>query len=158
MKNPDDIHIERAELKDLPEILSLQKIAYLSEAAIYNDYSIPPLTQDIDSIIEEFHQGIFLKAMLHNKIAGSIRAHVLGDTCFINKLIVDNAHQNKSIGTMLMKRIEEEFKNVSRYELFTGHKSEKNLYLYRKLGYTDFSNKPVNKALILVFLEKRNSK
>jgi ribosomal protein RSM22 (predicted rRNA methylase) len=35
--------IERATIKDAEEILDLQKLAYKSEAEIYNDYAIPPL-------------------------------------------------------------------------------------------------------------------
>ena len=37
--------VKRASFEDAKEILDLQKLAYVSEAEIYNDYSIPPLTQ-----------------------------------------------------------------------------------------------------------------
>jgi PPOX class probable F420-dependent enzyme len=40
------------------------------------------------------------------------------------------------------------------YELFTGHRSARNLYLYRKLGYREFKRVPVNDWIILVSLEK----
>lgn len=40
--------IERASLEDAKEILELQKLAYVSEAEIYNDYSIPPMMQTLD--------------------------------------------------------------------------------------------------------------
>jgi hypothetical protein len=43
---------------------------------------------------------------------------------------------------------------TDRYELFTGHRSARNLYLYRKLGYREFKRIPVNESIILVFLEK----
>ena len=39
-----------ADRTDLEQILHLQKCSYLSEAEIYNDYSIKPLTQKIDDI------------------------------------------------------------------------------------------------------------
>src|SRR5215469_8480676 len=41
-----------------------------------------------------------------------------------------------------------------RYELFTGHRTARNLYLYRKLGYREFKRLPVNDRIVLVFLEK----
>ncbi len=41
-------------------------------------------------------------------------------------------------------------------ELFTGDKSEKNLTLYRKLGYKDHNTKQVNNNLTLIFLPKLN--
>ncbi len=42
--------ILRASIEDAEEILSLQKTAYLSEAALYNNYNIPPLKQTTDEI------------------------------------------------------------------------------------------------------------
>jgi ribosomal protein S18 acetylase RimI-like enzyme len=62
--------------------------------------------------------------------------------------------QNKGIGTRLMQAIEEHFRMADRYELFTGHRNARNLYLYRKLGYREFKRVPVNDLIILVFLEK----
>ena len=62
--------------------------------------------------------------------------------------------QNKGIGTNLMQAIEEHFRMADRYELFTGHRSTRNLYLYRKLGYREFKQVPVNDLIVLVFLEK----
>ena len=38
---------------DAAEILELQRIAYQSEAEIYNDYSIQPLTQSLEQAIAE---------------------------------------------------------------------------------------------------------
>jgi GNAT superfamily N-acetyltransferase len=65
--------------------------------------------------------------------------------------------QNKGLGTRLMNAIESEFPGVKRFWLFTGQKSERNLYLYHKLGYKDISREPVNDNLTLVYLEKTNS-
>ncbi len=45
-----EMFIKIANISDLEEILKLQKLAYKSEAEIYNDYSIPPLLQTIDEI------------------------------------------------------------------------------------------------------------
>ena len=59
----DGIEIEQASLEDAEMILQLQMRAYLSEAEIYNDYSIPPLTQSFNEIKQEFSQQVFLKAI-----------------------------------------------------------------------------------------------
>jgi hypothetical protein len=42
--------IERAHIEDTKEILDFQKLAYQSEAEIYNDYTIPPLTQTLEEM------------------------------------------------------------------------------------------------------------
>jgi hypothetical protein len=55
-----------------------------------------------------------------------------------------------------MREIEARFPGARRFELFTGHLSKRNLYLYRKLGYRPVRREPVSEKLTMVFLEKRN--
>ncbi len=151
--------ITQATHADAEEILDLQKLAYQSEAAIYQDYAIPPLTQTLAEIKAEFHSRLFLKAMAAGRIQGSVRAsmeHMEQGTCCIGRLIVHPAYQNQGLGTKLMGEIESRFPNAQRYELFTGHLSERNLYLYQKLGYRPLRREPVSEKLTMVFLEKRN--
>jgi GNAT superfamily N-acetyltransferase len=67
--------------------------------------------------------------------------------------------QNRGIGTLLMKAVEQYFVlEVKRYELFTGHKSIGNLHLYQKLGYWEFKRIHINDALAMVFMEKYTSR
>lgn len=146
--------IEPAQVKDAQAILVLQKLAYRSEAEIHADFSIPPLTQTLAETIAEFEYQLFLKAIIDGKIIGSVRACVKQGTCYISKLIVHPDHQNRGIGTQLMHEIERRFSHARRYELFTGHKSARNLYLYGKLGYTEFKRQIISERLTLVFLEK----
>jgi len=42
-----------------------------------------------------------------------------------------------------MKSIEDSFKDDKRYELFTGHKSNRNLNLYKKIGNKEFKRIPI---------------
>lgn len=147
--------IEQAKKDDLAEILELQKLAYQSQAEIYNEYSIPPLTQTLDEIKEDFTFQIFLKIMINNKIIGSVRAYKEKDTCYINRLMVHPDFQNQGIGNKLMVKIESIFKKINRFELFTGYKSKKNLYLYQKLGYRPFKTEKLSENLYLIYLEKK---
>jgi ribosomal protein S18 acetylase RimI-like enzyme len=143
-----------AVLDDLPEILSLQKLCYQSEAALHNDYNIPPLLQTLDNIREEFSLKRFLKVCSGDKIVGSVRGILDERTCHIGRLIVHPDFQNRGLGSALLYAIESQFPGVGRYELFTGHKSEKNLHLYQSRGYQIFKTEPVNTKLTLIFLEK----
>lgn len=113
----------RAKREDLAESLALQKECYLQEAVIYNDYNIPPLLQTMDSIKTDFERNVFLKIIENGKIIGSVRAYQEGQICKIGRLIVQPNFQNKGLGKQLMKRIEKEFLEVDKYELFTGHRS-----------------------------------
>ena len=146
--------IERADMNDAEEILNLQKLAYQSEAAIYEDDTIPPLTQTLDEIKADFHKQVFLKAFDQGRIIGSVRGYIREDTCFIGRLIVHPEFQNQGIGTQLMNEIENDFGKAKRFELFTGHKSEKNISLYQKLRYQTFRMQKVTENLNLLFMEK----
>lgn len=147
------MHIEQATITDAEEILSLQKLCYVSEAEIYNDFNIPPLTQTLEEIKKEFDKYIFFKVIDSNKIVGSVRAAVNGDICTIYKLIVHPDCQNKGIGSSLIKKVEETYHN-KRYEIFTGHRSEKNLYLYQKIGYMIFKKEKLTDDIDMVYLAK----
>jgi len=149
--------IENAVVGDAEEILALQKLAYQSEAEIYHDFTIPPLIQTSEEIEKDFESQIFLKAISDGKIIGSVRAYAKEGTCYVGRLIVHPDFQNHGIGKQLMGRIEEVFKGVPRFEIFTGHKSERNLHLYGKLGYRRFKTVPANEKLTIVFLEKRQT-
>jgi len=147
--------IEKAKIEDLNEILELQKLAFLEEAQIYNHYHLVPLKQTIENIREEFREKIFLTARENNKLIGSVRAKILDDnSCSIGRLIVHPDFQNQGIGTLLMKEIEKYYPGAKRFELFTGNKSEKNIYLYKKIGYQIIREIDSDMNIKLVIMEK----
>lgn len=149
------VEIAKASFADLKTILVLQKQAFLSEADIYNDFDIsPPLLQTLEELTKEFSESIILKAVLGDFIVGSVRGFQVDETVFIKRLIVNPNYQNQGIGTKLMKSIEDSFKNNKRYELFTGHKSKRNLHLYQKIGYKEFKRIPIHENLTMIYLEK----
>lgn len=149
------ISILKANRSDLQAILELQYSAYLSEAAIYNDYALPPLVQPLEEVEQEYEKGVFLKATDENDIiVGSVRAFPDGDTTRINKIIVRPDKQGQGIGTKLLLTIESECPST-RHELFTGHKSVRNIKLYERLGYARFKEERVSDERTLVYMEKR---
>jgi len=131
----DYITVSRANIDDLEEILTLQKLAFISEAELYNDYNIEPLKQTIASIREDFQIHIFLKAVCNNKIIGSVKGRETLEYCWIGKLIVHPEFQNKGIGRRLMHEIEGLFPDTTQFQLYTGNRSQKNIHLYESLGY-----------------------
>jgi predicted N-acetyltransferase YhbS len=148
------VNIYQANKLDLETILQLQKECYLSEAEIYGDYAIPPLLQDLGALEKEFAEQVFFKAVAEGEIVGSVRAFFDGRTCFVGKLIVKTNVQDQGIGKRLLDSIETAFPACSRYELFTGHKSLKNIYLYNKQGYSEFNRKITNNNMTMIYLEK----
>ncbi len=153
----DNFVIKHADIHDLDQILYLQKCCYLSEAEIYNDYSIRPITQKLEDIKEDFKSQTILKLEFDNRIIGSVRGYELNGTCFIGKLIVDKYYQNMGFGKQLIHTIEKEFESANRFELFTGSKSTRNLNLYYKLGYKIFKESEID-GYQMMNLEKYSSK
>jgi len=146
--------VELATVEDAELILELQKLAYLSEARLYNDLAIPPLLQTLEGIRSDMESQVFLKAMVNGRIVGSVRARLDRETCLIGRLAVHPDFQRRGIGTRLMGEVEIRFGAAGRFELFTGHRSEGNIRLYRKLGYRAFRSERVSANLELVYMEK----
>lgn len=157
MTPTSDIIIQKASTEDAEEILALQKLAYVSEAELLDDFTIPPLRQTIDEILTEFDYQIVLKVDLADRIIGSVRCCLQDGTCHIGKLIVHPDQQNRGIGTKLLQAAESQCPDAQRYELFTSHKSEKNLHIYEKCGYRIFKRNVISDKLTIVFLEKTNA-
>jgi len=86
------IQIERANLEDAAEILALQKLAYLSEARIYDDFTIPPLLQTLEETVAEFDTQVFLNGCSRAEIRLSELNQV--DTSLFTKIC---RHVNKHI-------------------------------------------------------------
>ncbi len=146
--------IEVANVDDAHEILLLQRLAYQSEAKIYNDSAIPPLTETLDQLTLLFVSHIFLKATVDDKIVGSVRACMNDGTCHIGRLIVAPKFQNQGLGKRLLSEIEQKFPACKRFELFTGIKSVRNIHMYKKAGYHAFKTQVVSSTLSLVCFEK----
>lgn len=149
-----DIILERATVQDVEAILQLQMLAYQQEAAIYNNYEIPPLLQTLQDLKEEFQTHTFLVAHSGHEIVGSVRALCRDGRCHVGRLIVHPTQQRRGLGSRLMTAIEAAFPEAQCYELFTGHRSEGNLRLYNRLGYREFKRVPAAPGLEIVFLQK----
>lgn len=147
-------YIIRADKGDLSEILDLQYLAYQSEARLFDNEDIPPLNQTLVDVENEYQRGIILKALDEDKtIIGSVRAFCDNGTVYIGKLMVHPSKQRQGIGTQLLLEIERQYPK-QRYELFTSTRSEKNIALYKKLGYKIFDEEQVTEELRFVYMEK----
>lgn len=144
-----------AQQSDIEEILKLQRIAFMTEAEFYNDFTIEPLKQTIEELRNEFKNFIILKAVENGKIIGSVRAVEKNQTCFIFRLMTHPDHWNKGVGKALMKSIEAQF-DVQKYALFTGQLREKNISFYHKLGYMETGETELNGEtdVVCIHMEK----
>lgn len=147
--------ILKATISDLPNILELQKKAFLPVAILLNITEIQPMIQTYDELLQEFDESIILKYIQDCQIVGSVRAYVDDDNVYhVGKLIVHPDYQNKGIGRALMIEIEKKFMTCSKYQLFTEKITPNTLYLYIKLGYKEISR--TCDSLCMIIMEKLN--
>ncbi len=146
--------IRQASRGDLPEILTLQYLAYQSEAKLFNDPDIPPLKQTLTEVEAEFDRGVILKAVDGGgRIIGSVRACCENGSLYIGKLMVHPDHQRRGLGSRLLRAMEEACPH-QRCELFTSTRSAGNIRLYERLGYRIFKKEQITQELTFVYLEK----
>jgi ribosomal protein S18 acetylase RimI-like enzyme len=139
---------------DAGELLTLQRAAYLSEGELHADFRLPPLVETLEEIRAAVADGMVLKALLGTRIVGVVRVRVAEGTCQIGRLAVAPDLQGRGIGSRLVTAVEDRYADeVSRFELFTGPRSEPNIRLYRRLGYVDMPTPQGQEPL--VYLEKR---
>ncbi|MEU1042731.1 GNAT family N-acetyltransferase [Streptomyces sp. NPDC005551] len=152
------VTISGATDQEAEQILKLQYLCYQSEAELYGDYRIEPLTQSLDSLRDELARGAVLVARLGDEVVASVRGTVDADgTARIGKLIVHPRMQRHGLGGRLLSAIETRLGAdgaAKSYQLFTGHRSEHNLRLYRKHGYAPVSTRRVDERLTLITLAK----
>ena len=152
---PALIRIALAADVDAPEILAMQRLAWEPEARLYQDWTIPPVTQTLEELRADIAEMTFLKACSGDCIVGSVRARQTGETCAVGRLMVHPDWQRHGIGSRLMNELEAFFPSALRFELFTGSKSVAQLRLYARLGYEHVREEIFSPAVTLVFMEKR---
>ena len=151
------MNIQPACQQDLPEILAVQRAAFEAEAQLVNDWNIPPLTQTLDELTNDWRKGIMLKAVNEDGIiVGTVRGHNAPDGFYIGRLAVLPQWQGRGMGTALLEAIIA-IAEACRLVLFTSTKSERNLRLYEKFGFTHFKKSTTATGVPLIWLEKSNS-
>lgn len=152
------VTISAAAEQDVEQILKLQYLCYQSEAQLYGDYTIQPLTQSLEELRTELGSGRVLVARLGPEVVGSVRGSVGEDgTARIDKLIVHPRLQRHGLGGRLLATLESELskeQGARRFRLLTGHRSDGNIRLYRRCGYVQAATERVSPRLSLVTLEK----
>ncbi|GAA2146057.1 GNAT family N-acetyltransferase [Kitasatospora kazusensis] len=150
--------ISVANEEDAEQILKLQYLGFQSEAELYGDWAMEPLTQTLESLRAELAERHVLVAKLGDEVVGTVRGRAdESGTARIGRLVVHPRMQRHGLGGRLLEAVErlllEEY-SVGAFELFTGHRSLGNLRLYARHGYRQAAVREVSRRLSMVTLEK----
>ncbi|MFJ4618756.1 GNAT family N-acetyltransferase [Streptomyces sp. NPDC088812] len=152
------VTISVATEQDAEQIFRLQYLCFQSEAALYGNYRIAPLVQTLDSVRQELASDCVYVARLGDEVVGSVRGSLTEDgAAAIGKLCVHPRLQGHGIGARLLRAAESalaEERGATRFRLFTGHRSEGNLRLYRRVGYETVGTSQGTDGVPMIVLEK----
>ncbi|MQY39013.1 hypothetical protein SRB17_70280 [Streptomyces sp. RB17] len=153
------VTISAATEQDAEQIFRLQYLCFQSEAALYGNYRIDPLVQTLDSVRQEVVSDCVFVARLGEEVVGSVRGKLAEDgAAAIGTLCVHPRLQGHGIGARLLRAAEAALaaeRGATRFRLFTGHRSEGNLRLYRRSGYETVGRSKGADGVEMIILEKQ---
>ncbi|MEU3276945.1 GNAT family N-acetyltransferase [Streptomyces antibioticus] len=152
------VTISVATEQDAEQIFRLQYLCFQSEAALYGNYRIAPLVQTLDSVKQELAADCVFVARLGEEVVGSVRGTLTEDgAASIGKLCVHPRLQGHGIGARLLRAAETALvdeRGATKFRLSTGHRSEGNLRLYRRVGYRTVGTSQGADGVPMIVLEK----
>lgn len=153
------VAVTPARIEDAAEILAVQHAAYQLEADRYGVATLPPLDETLAELLADYATHALLVARAGagdaGDVVGAVRALVTDGTAHIGRLAVRPDLHGHGIGRRLLNAIERTTAaSATRYELFTGSRSERNLRLYRRAGYLPFRAERISDRVSLTYLEK----
>lgn len=133
------LRIRDIRVDDAGEVLTLQRAAFVTEAQIYGDADMPPLTQTLAELQAELVENLGCVAFDGPRMVGAVRARRDGDLLLVGRLAVAPDMQGAGVGTLLLDAVEQRGRRdgAREAELFTGRLSEANIRLYERQGYQE---------------------
>jgi ribosomal protein S18 acetylase RimI-like enzyme len=138
------------------ELLTLRRAAFVTEAQVYGDPNIPPLTQTLEELITDVQRDdvVTLGAWLGHRLVGSVRVELEDGKATLGRLAVAPDLQGQGIGTQMMFAVLPHLpEETTEIWVFTGKDSKQNLAMYQKNGY-EHQHEQVAGDLTYAYLRK----
>ncbi len=127
--------IRLAKITDAAAIHELQQLAFAEEGRRSGTREIPPLLEDVASIVQHIAYQIALVALRDETLVGCVRG-VVGEHAYtIRGLIVHPSCQGQGVGSTLLKALEAALPAPTRIDLMTNTVMEGNVPFYERHGY-----------------------
>lgn len=136
-----DCPISGAELRrltpaDAGQVTVLQRACWVEEALTNEDWWIPALRETVDEVAQWLGELEGWGLWLDKRLVAMVRAGRTDDTWDVGRLAVVPDLRGNHLGDWLMDHIESRAaEGCTRFELFTGARSERNISRYERRGY-----------------------
>ena len=126
-----------ATLADAGELLTLQRACWMQEAAANDSVAgIPALHESLADVQEWVSTWTSYVVRVDGRLVGAVRGRMQGEAWDIGRIMVAPDLQGRGLGRVLLEHVERVAPAAATsYVLFTGHRSEGNLRMYRRAGY-----------------------
>ncbi|HET9873088.1 MAG TPA: tRNA (guanosine(37)-N1)-methyltransferase TrmD [Propionibacteriaceae bacterium] len=149
--------VDRAEIVDAGQLLTLQRAAFVSEGRLNSSWDIAPLTESLNELAASLDDNVVLTARLADRLTGSVRARLHDDGCWwISRLMVAPDLIGQGIARRLMEEIEALAPaTVEQYCLIAGARSEGAIAFYRHRGYVESAQEVDPSGVAVVRMTKQ---
>ena len=134
-----DLDVATATAADAPELLTLSRACWVTEARANDSLDIPPLMETVEQTVAGIAEWTTWTVRAGGRLVGSVRARVApGEDSLwqIGRLMVAPDLQGRGLGRALLTFAEAQAPpGTAAYWLNTGARSDRNLRIYRKAGY-----------------------
>ncbi|MFC7546289.1 GNAT family N-acetyltransferase [Plantactinospora sp. GCM10030261] len=132
----DGLSLARAHADDLAELLVLQRCCWVQEALANDTLDLQPLRETLDDLRASLSTWQVWCVRRNGRLVAAVRARDHAGTWLIGRLMVAPDQTGNGIGSWLLSYVEQQAPaGVARYDLFTGHRSTRNIELYERAGY-----------------------
>ena len=121
---------------DLAELLVLQRCCWVSEAIVNDTLDLPPLRETLDDLRASMSAWQQWCVRRHGRLVAAVRGRADERAWLIGRLMVAPDQAGQGLGSWLLAHVEQQApEETTHYELFTGHRSVRNIKLYERAGY-----------------------
>ncbi|MFI6272883.1 GNAT family N-acetyltransferase [Micromonospora zamorensis] len=132
----EGLRLTIAQPDDLAELLVLQRCCWVQEALANDTLDLSPLRETLDELRESMSTWQLWCVRRHGRLVAAVRAQARGRGWLIGRLMVAPDQAGNGIGSWLLSYAEQQAPEATaHYELFTGHRSTRNIKMYERAGY-----------------------
>ncbi len=150
--------VRRATIADAAELLVLQRCCWVDEALANDTLDLPALRESLDDVEEWIETWATWCVRRNGRLIGAVRARQEDDAWEIGRLMVAPDFAGQGLGRWLLAQAEAAAPDaVTRWVLFTGARSTRNLAMYERAGYRAVQDPAPPNAVALVKPRSRPS-